>query len=107
MHTMERTFGAVVRSRRELQSLTQAQLAARAGLSRPAVANIEAGSQRIGLDQVVALAAALGCTGSQLLAEVEANVQTSSGTVDLLSSPENRLELDRVLAKVRHEPGRD
>jgi y4mF family transcriptional regulator len=53
-------FGAIVRERRTSQRLTQAELAHRAGVSRPSLARIEAGHQRAELDIVLKIAWALG-----------------------------------------------
>ncbi|MDB5093164.1 MAG: hypothetical protein JWO85_1265 [Candidatus Eremiobacteraeota bacterium] len=62
-------LGARVRARREALALTQAALAARAGISRPSVANVEAGRQNVGLRQLVSLAQALDVELASLLCE--------------------------------------
>jgi transcriptional regulator with XRE-family HTH domain len=53
------TLGRSVRTRREALRLTQADLAAKIGLSRASVANIESGRQAVLLHQFLALAEAL------------------------------------------------
>jgi transcriptional regulator with XRE-family HTH domain len=52
-------LGVRVRARRAELGLTQAALAALAGISRPSIANVEAGRQNLGLRQLVSLAQAL------------------------------------------------
>jgi len=51
----------------EAAGLSQGELAARVGLSRPSLANIEAGRQTITLRHLGAIAAALGTTAVELL----------------------------------------
>jgi transcriptional regulator with XRE-family HTH domain len=53
------TMGRRVRARREDLRLTQADLAAKIGLSRASIANIEGGRQAVLLHQFLALAEAL------------------------------------------------
>jgi len=52
-------FGRTVAARRKKLELTQAQLAARLGMSRASVANIESGRQNVLLHHVYSLASAL------------------------------------------------
>jgi transcriptional regulator with XRE-family HTH domain len=54
-----KTFGRVVATRRKKLELTQAELAARVGMSRASVANIESGRQNVLLHHVYSLASAL------------------------------------------------
>ena len=56
---VQRRVGARVRSRRAELRLTQLALAGRIGLSRPSIANLEAGRQNVSLRQLIALAHAL------------------------------------------------
>jgi XRE family transcriptional regulator, regulator of sulfur utilization len=65
-------FGAVVRSLREAQALSQEQLAERADLNRSYIGEIERGVAMPSLATVVKLAAALGVSSSTLLARYEA-----------------------------------
>lgn len=53
-------FGQAVSIRREQLKMTQAGLAARVGLSRASIANIEAGRQSVLLHHACNIAAALG-----------------------------------------------
>lgn len=57
---MYQQFGARLAAERRRAGLTQAELARTVGLSRASIANIEGGKQRVFLDQVVALASAVG-----------------------------------------------
>ncbi len=54
-----KAFGKVVAMRRKKLDLTQAELAARVGMSRASVANIESGRQNVLLHHVYSLATAL------------------------------------------------
>jgi transcriptional regulator with XRE-family HTH domain len=56
---VQQLLGVRIRERRRELGLTQGALALRAGLSRPSIANLEAGRQNAGLRQLVALARAL------------------------------------------------
>ncbi|HMD02977.1 MAG TPA: helix-turn-helix transcriptional regulator [Candidatus Baltobacteraceae bacterium] len=58
---------ARIRATREAAGLSQGDLAARAGLSRPSLANIEAGRQTITLRQLGAIAYALRIRAADLL----------------------------------------
>ena len=67
---VQRRVGERVRALRADRGLTQRQLADRAHVSRPSIANVEAGRQKVGLRQLCALAGALGVGVTDLLAEV-------------------------------------
>jgi transcriptional regulator with XRE-family HTH domain len=58
---------ARIRAAREAAGLSQGKLAAKAGLSRPSLANIEAGRQTITLRQLGAIAASLDVRPADLL----------------------------------------
>ena len=60
-------FGRSVRTRRDQLRLTQADLAARVGLSRASIANIEGGRQAVLLHQFLALADALSASPMDLI----------------------------------------
>lgn len=63
MKGIERVYvkiGERVRARRKRIGLTQFRLAHRLGISRPALANIEVGRQRVMIHDVKAFAKALG-----------------------------------------------
>jgi len=55
-----RTIGAWVRCHRRLQGLTQAGLAARAGISRGYLSDIERGTRDLSVTVLIRIAAALG-----------------------------------------------
>lgn len=59
MANLYRELGARIRSRRRALDFTQANLAARLGISRGALANIETGRQQVLLHQLYRFAAAL------------------------------------------------
>jgi transcriptional regulator with XRE-family HTH domain len=65
---VQRRVGARVRELRADRGLTQLRLAERAGISRPSIANVEAGRQNVSLRQLCALAAALDVGLEDLLA---------------------------------------
>jgi transcriptional regulator with XRE-family HTH domain len=58
--TLQRRVGERVRELRADRGLTQLRLAERSGISRPSIANVEAGRQNVSLRQLCALASALG-----------------------------------------------
>ena len=65
---LQRHVGLRIRELRANRGLTQLRLAERSGISRPSVANVEAGRQNVSLRQLCALAAALGVGVNELLA---------------------------------------
>lgn len=69
-----RKFGEVVRGLRKRVGLSQASLARSVGLSRPSIANIEKGRQRVFLDQLFAIAAALDVDVRELLPSRKASL---------------------------------
>lgn len=92
-------LGKSVRARRERIGLTQEELAARVGLLRTSISNIEHGRQKIQVHTLCALAEALGVTPIALLPTPFddrdlAEVQAVPG--DLL--PSERAWVERVLA---------
>lgn len=68
LRDLRRRVGQRVRALRCDRGLTQLALAARSGISRPSIANLEAGRQNVGLDRLLALASALEVTVEELLA---------------------------------------
>jgi transcriptional regulator with XRE-family HTH domain len=65
---LQRRVGARVRELRADRGLTQLRLAERSGISRPSIANVEAGRQNVSLRQLCALASALGVEVGDLVA---------------------------------------
>jgi transcriptional regulator with XRE-family HTH domain len=65
-------FGKVLRERRKLAGLTQEQLALEAEIQRNYVSLIERGVNQPTITIIFKLAAALGCSPSALIADVEA-----------------------------------
>lgn len=59
-------IGANVRRRREYMGWTQAQLAADLRISRPSLANIEAGRQGISVARMLDICEQLGCRPQRL-----------------------------------------
>ncbi len=66
-HSILRRLGARIREARLQHALTQADLAALAGVSRPSLANIEAGRQNVTILQLASIANALGLAVTNLL----------------------------------------
>ena len=64
---VRRRVGERVRALRAGRGLTQLRLAQRSGISRPSIANVEAGRQNVSLRQLCALATAFGVTVEELL----------------------------------------
>jgi transcriptional regulator with XRE-family HTH domain len=64
---VQRRVGERIRALRTGRGLTQVRLAERAGISRPSLANVEAGRQNIGVRRLCSLAAALGVRVEELL----------------------------------------
>lgn len=62
-----RDFGRRLRTAREAGGLSQSELAARVGLGRTSITNIETGRQRVPLHLLLELAAALGVQPASLL----------------------------------------
>ena len=83
-------IGEVVRQRSDAIGMTQASLAGRIGLGRTSVTNIENGSQKVMLHQLVDLARALHASPEELLSEARSGAagarqaSPTSGTVDML-----------------------
>ena len=65
---LQRRIGARIRELRSMRGLTQVGLARRSGVSRPSVANAEAGRQNFTLRHLCALASALDVAVEDLLA---------------------------------------
>lgn len=86
------SLGRNLRRLRQHASLTQHELAARSGVSRPTIARIESGSQATAsLDTIEALARALGVRSSELMDQEE-----ESGTELIGALLEEFLKLEKI-----------
>jgi transcriptional regulator with XRE-family HTH domain len=78
---ISRTFGRVVRSRREERGFSQEELAALAGIHRTYISSIELGKVRLGLEIAKKVADGLGVSLSELIAQAESlGSRRASGT---------------------------
>jgi transcriptional regulator with XRE-family HTH domain len=68
-------FGKVVRQLRLSRGLTQEQLGFEADLRRTYVSILELGQQQPSLSSILKIAKALGCSGQELMAAVEATIK--------------------------------
>lgn len=100
-------FGRAVAARRKELALTQADLAARIGLSRGSVAHIERGSQKVFLHQVIEIAAALELPSARLLipSRVVGDAPANVERAELAKSkekltPDQRRQVDSVYGSV-------
>ncbi|MDB4889233.1 MAG: hypothetical protein JWL61_1088 [Gemmatimonadetes bacterium] len=73
--------GRAVRGRREDINLTQAQLARAAGLKRSSISNLEIGTQKVPLEQLVLIARALSCDYRELLPRPKEVSETGTGPI--------------------------
>lgn len=66
------TFGVNLRSHREELRLSQEDLAEKADLHRTYIGSVERGERNVSIDNMERLAAAVGCTIAELLADPKA-----------------------------------
>jgi transcriptional regulator with XRE-family HTH domain len=78
-----RDLGSLISRRRETLGFTQKDLAAKVGLSRASIANIETGRQKVMLHQIFSLASALELAAADLLPPVSAPPSFHSGEINL------------------------
>jgi transcriptional regulator with XRE-family HTH domain len=71
---ISKSFGQVVRKRRETRGLSQEKLAELAGIHRTYISSIELGKVRLGLDIAKKVADGLGVKLSDLIAEAEGGI---------------------------------
>lgn len=71
-------LGRAIRHARDARGLTQGDAAARAGLKRTTLTNIEKGEQTVAVHQLLGLAKALGADPAELLARAEAETATAA-----------------------------
>lgn len=67
LHARRRAFGRRLRALREARALSQEGLAALAGIHRTYVGSVERGERNIALDNINALADALGVSPARLV----------------------------------------
>lgn len=98
---LHRTFGALLRERRERSGLSQETLAKLAEISRTSIVNIERGRQGVSLTTLYRLSSALNCSPTVLLPtndpieNVEVRIgQASDEDVQLLSVIKRRMNED-------------
>jgi transcriptional regulator with XRE-family HTH domain len=65
---VQRRVGTAIASARAAVRMSQERLAAEAGLGQPVISRIEAGRRRVGVDELLRIAAALGVDAGELLA---------------------------------------
>jgi transcriptional regulator with XRE-family HTH domain len=65
---IQRRVGAAIASARASARLSQERLAAEAGLGQPVISRIESGRRRVGVDELLRIATALGIDAGELLA---------------------------------------
>ena len=82
---MMRGFNIRLGSWRRHRGLTQAALAARAGIPQPAVSEAEMGKRDVGLRTIVRLAAALGITPGTLLVSDPPRPSLNRHTIDAVA----------------------
>lgn len=67
----KKLFGANLKRLRQASGLSQDELAVRSGLHRTYVSSVERGNRNVSLENIFALATALGCDARELLAPPE------------------------------------
>ncbi|WP_220092826.1 helix-turn-helix transcriptional regulator [Paraburkholderia unamae] len=99
---MAQTFGAVLREYRLRAQLTQEQLAFEADIRRNYVSMLELGQHQPTLTMIFALAAALKCAPSDLLASVETLLKNAPNSKRARRKPTQR----RVTASGSNSPAK-
>ncbi|WP_235851072.1 helix-turn-helix domain-containing protein [Paraburkholderia piptadeniae] len=94
---MQAVFGVMLRERRLAAGLTQEQLAFEASIRRNYVSMLELGQHQPTLTMLFALATALDCTPSDLLADLETRLAQSGGR-------KHRLKRQRATTTVAELP---
>lgn len=101
MEGFYREFGEILRARRKSAGLTQGEVAARVGLQRTSITNMEKGRQHVQLHQLFRLASAVGAQPEELLPSAGAGADElmSLEAIDELrdASSEDRAMVARVL----------
>lgn len=73
---LQKTFGHIVRQLRYKLNLTQAELAARAGLNRVYIGDLELGGRNLSFKNILKISVALEITPSKLLKTFEKEINT-------------------------------
>ncbi|MBB4374430.1 transcriptional regulator with XRE-family HTH domain [Bradyrhizobium sp. cir1] len=97
--TFNEELGRRIRAARK-GKLTQAALGDRVSLSRTAITNIECGRQRLLVDQLVDIAAALGVHASDLLPSIKHEKVVSTGELPMGQMP----TVQRWITSVKKSP---
>ena len=84
---LDRTFGGVVRRRREARGMSQTDLARKLGCPQSGVSRLESGRRSPNLRELVGLAKALNTPLSDLLRELEGDFGMPRGGHSMLSEP--------------------
>ncbi|MGE3745710.1 MAG: helix-turn-helix transcriptional regulator [Sphingomonadaceae bacterium] len=94
-------FGRKLASARKRASLTQSEVAQSVGLSRASIANIEAGKQRVFLDQIFDLASALSAKNlTELLPEYLIDNSNDRASLILTGAKNLTRDQERVLEDI-------
>ncbi len=75
---VKEAFGRVLRAKRKVLGLSQEELAARAGIAMRYVSLLECNKRQPTISTLHALAAALGMSMSDFVAEIEADMKTGA-----------------------------
>lgn len=101
-------LGQLIRRRRKQFKWTQEKLAARLGISRGSLANIETGRQKVLVHQLYSVAAALDMSPHDLLPTLEAavvDVEPLRFSSEL--KPQQKEQISRLMADTQPEPVRN
>lgn len=91
-------LGNQIRAQRRRREMSQLELGHALGISRPSVANMEAGRQRVPLHLLYRLARVLGTEPAALLPPVDQAIpEESSAEEDITQFPPNAREFTRII----------
>jgi transcriptional regulator with XRE-family HTH domain len=100
-HPIYKRIGLEISKRRKALRLTQQNVADAVGISRPSIANIERGDQRVFFDQIIEIASYLGIPSVDALlnAEMESSAHPSSNSIS--GARLNRVQRNEVKSILR------